>query len=76
MPVVGLTDAIDIDSYRNLTCAVRAGGEVVCWGAGNAANFGRRSIPDVCCASPPCTGTCAVPVSPCNLPTLLGCPEP
>ncbi len=33
-PVAGVTDAIQISSGYSLTCAIRTGGQVVCWGEG------------------------------------------
>ena len=38
--VSGLVDAIDISTFNNHTCAVRASGEVVCWGNNYAGQLG------------------------------------
>ena len=40
-PVQGLRDAVDLAVGCSHACALRAGGEVVCWGEGETLGFGR-----------------------------------
>ena len=46
LPVGGLADAVDLSAGLNHLCAVTAGGEVRCWGAGGAGQLGRGSTDD------------------------------
>lgn len=43
VPVVGLTDAVDVAAGSTHTCAVRARGEVVCWGSNFYGELGDNS---------------------------------
>lgn len=45
VPVVGLSNAIDIDCAYSHTCAARADGHVVCWGRGDEGQLGARTTP-------------------------------
>ena len=63
--VIGLDDAVDISVSGGGGCAVRAGGEVVCWGT---------SVDDKCISGEPqrCTNCAAGGLVPCPLEPVLG----
>jgi len=46
LPVSGLTDAVDLSAGLNHLCAVSAGGEVRCWGAGALGQLGTGAQAD------------------------------
>jgi len=56
VPVYGLTDAIAIDVGSSYSCAVRVGGQVVCWGSANSGRLGNGSSTGIVPTPTPVTG--------------------